>query len=219
MPGVPRSTSYWMTGHPETERADPVAGDVRAVRRDSRERYGVRKIKAVLERKGVTASGRRIGNIMRERGMTGAYTRRRFKPRKTRADEAGPANLSDPRVRRLRPTHASGGRSYLCPRRRGWAYVCLLAGLADRGIAGHSAGRPRDAGLVLAAFAALDFPLTDVQVFHADRGGGFDDVFRQINLRVGTAVVILDQEKVTRRTACTVQSSASWQSRPTSSST
>ena len=53
--------------------------------------------------------------------------------------------------------------------------MCLLAGLADRGIVGHSAGRPRDAGLVLAAFAALDFPLTDVQVFHADRGGGFDD--------------------------------------------
>jgi transposase InsO family protein len=25
------------------------------------------------------------------------------------------------------------------------------------------------------AFATLDFPLTDVQVFHADRGGGFDD--------------------------------------------
>ncbi|MEI3464311.1 MAG: integrase core domain-containing protein [Bifidobacterium angulatum] len=45
----------------------------------------------------------------------------------------------------------------------------------DRGIAGHSVGRTRDAGLVLAAFAALDFPLTDVQVFHADRGGGFDD--------------------------------------------
>ena len=53
--------------------------------------------------------------------------------------------------------------------------MCLLAGLVDRGIAGHSAGWPRDAGLVLAAFAALDFPLTDVQVFHADWGGGFDD--------------------------------------------
>ena len=46
MPGVPRSTYYWMTGHPGTERVDPVAGDVRAVRRDSRERYGARKIKA-----------------------------------------------------------------------------------------------------------------------------------------------------------------------------
>lgn len=43
--------------------------------------------------------------------------------------------------------------------------------------------------------------------------------FVKLICTVGTAVVILDQEKVTRRTACTVQSSASWQSRPTSSST
>ena len=55
-----------MTGRPGTERADPIAGDVRAVRRDGRERYGARKIKAALERKGVTASRRRIGSIMRE---------------------------------------------------------------------------------------------------------------------------------------------------------
>ena len=118
MPGVPRSTSYWMTGHPGTERADPVAGDVRAVWRDSRGRYGARKIKAALEKRGVTASGRRIGGIMREQGMTSAYARGRSEPHRTRADEAKLANLSDPRVRRLRPTHASGGRSYLCPRRR-----------------------------------------------------------------------------------------------------
>lgn len=44
MPGVPRSTYYWMTGHPETEHVDPIAGDVRAIWRDSRERYGARKI-------------------------------------------------------------------------------------------------------------------------------------------------------------------------------
>ena len=116
--GVPRSTCYWMTGHPGTERADPIAGDVRAVRRDGRERYGARKIKAALERRGVTASRRRIGGIMREQGMTGAYARGRSEPHRTRADEAGLANLPDPRVRRLRPTHASGGRSCLCPRRR-----------------------------------------------------------------------------------------------------
>ena len=79
--GRPRSTCYWMTGHPETERVDSIAGDVRAVRRNSRERYGARKIKAALERKGVTASRRRIGGIMHEQGMTSAYTRRRFKPR------------------------------------------------------------------------------------------------------------------------------------------
>ena len=53
--------------------------------------------------------------------------------------------------------------------------MCLLAGLANRGIAGHSVGQARDAGLVLAAFATLDFPLRDVQVFHTGRGGEFDD--------------------------------------------
>ena len=53
--------------------------------------------------------------------------------------------------------------------------MCPLVDLANRGIVGHSAGRTRDASLVLGAFATLDFPLTDVQVFHTDRGGGFDD--------------------------------------------
>ncbi|MCZ4443788.1 IS3 family transposase [Bifidobacterium breve] len=58
-----------MAGHTEAERIDPIAGDVRAVRRGSHERCGAGKIKAALARKGVTASGRRVGSIMRERGM------------------------------------------------------------------------------------------------------------------------------------------------------
>lgn len=54
--------------------------------------------------------------------------------------------------------------------------------------------------------------------FNVEPSGWMED--QPVNpFGVGTAVVILDQEKVTRRTACTVQSSASWQSRPTSSST
>ena len=69
MPGVPRSACYWMIEHPETERVDPIAGDVHAVRRDGHERCGARKIKAALTRKGVTASRRRIVNIMKRRGM------------------------------------------------------------------------------------------------------------------------------------------------------
>ena len=175
IPGVPRSTCYWMTGRPGTERADPVAGDVRAVRRDGRERHGARKIKAALERRGVTASRRRIGGIMREQGMTGAYARGRSEPHGTRVDEARPANLPDRGSDGYAPhTRPAGDLAYV---RVGgdWAYVCLPAGLADRGIVGHSAGRTRDASLVLGAFATFDFPLTDVQVFHTDRGGEFDD--------------------------------------------
>ena len=175
MPGVPRSTCYWMTGRPGTERVDPIAGDVRAVWRDSRGRHGARKIKAALGRRGVTASRRRIGNIMREQGMTSAYARRRSEPHRTRADEAKLANLLDREFEGYAPhTHLASDLTYVRVG-NGWAYVCLLAGLADRGIAGHSVGRTRDAGLVLGAFATLDFPLTDVQVFHTDRGSEFDN--------------------------------------------
>ena len=175
MPDVPRSTCYWMTGRPGTERADPIAGDVRAVRRDGRERYGARKIKATLERKGVTASRRRIGNIMREQGMTSAYARGRSEPHRTRADEARLANLLDRGSDGYAPhTRPAGDLAYVRVG-GGWAYVCLLVDLADRGIVGHSAGRTRDASLVLGAFATLDFPPADVQVFRTDRGGGFDD--------------------------------------------
>ena len=164
-----------MTGHPGTERADPIAGDVRAVRRDGRERHGAGKIKAALERRGVTASRRRIGDIMREQGMTGAYARGRSEPHRTRADEAGLANPLDRESGGYAPhTYPASDLTYVRVG-GGWAYVCLLAGLADRGIAGHSAGRTRDASLVLGAFATLDFPPADVQVFHTDRGSEFDN--------------------------------------------
>ena len=175
MLGVPRSACCWMIEHPEAGRVDPIAGDVRAVRRDGHERCGAGKIKAALERRGVTASGRRIVSIMRRRGMAGAYARRTSEPHRTRADGAGLANILGREFDGYGPrAHLAGGLTYV---RVGgeWAYVCLLAGLANRGITGHSAGRARDASLVLGAFATLGFPLTEVEVFHTDRGGGFDD--------------------------------------------
>lgn len=130
-----------MTGHPGTEHVDPTASDVRAVRRDSRGRHGARKIKAVLERMDVIASGRRIGGIMREQGMTGAYARRRSKPHGTRADEARLANLLDREFDGYAP-HArpAGGLTYVRVG-GGWAYVCLLAGLTNRCVL-SSAGVP-----------------------------------------------------------------------------
>lgn len=112
---------------------------------------------------------------MREQGMTSAYARGRSEPHRTRADEARLANLLDRGFDGYAPhTHPASDLTYV---RVGgdWAYVCLPVDLANRGIVGHSAGRTRDASLVLGAFATLDFPLTDVQVFHTDRGGEFDN--------------------------------------------
>ena len=173
MPGVPRSACYWMIEHPEAEHVDPIAGDVHAVRRDGHERCGAGKIKAALERRGVTASGRRIVSIMKRRGVTGAYARRTSEPHKTRADEAGLANILDREFDGYGPrAHLASDLTYVRVGGK-WAYACPLIDLANRGIAGHSADTGRAADLVMAAFATLDFPLTGVEVFRTDRGGGF----------------------------------------------
>ena len=164
-----------MIEHPEAGRVDPIAGDVHAVRCDGHERYGARKIKAALERRGVTASRRRIVNIMKRRGMTSAYARRTFKPHKTRADEARLANILDREFDGYEPrTHLASDLTYVRVGGK-WAYVCLLIDLANRSIAAHSADTGRTADLVMAAFATLGFPLTGVEVFHTDRGSGFDN--------------------------------------------
>ena len=175
IPGVPRSTYYRMIEHPEAGRVNPIAGDVRAVRCDGHERYGARKIKAALERRGVTASRRRIVDIMKRRGMTSAYARRTFKPHRTRVNEARLANILDREFDGYEPrTHLAGDLTYVRVGGK-WAYVCPLIDLANRSIAGHSVDMGRAADLVMAAFATLGFPLTGVEVFHTDRGGGFDN--------------------------------------------
>ena len=54
-------------------------------------------------------------------------------------------------------------------------YVCLLVDLYNREVVGHSAGPWKDARLVRSAFATLSFPISDIEVFHMDRGSEFDN--------------------------------------------
>ena len=144
--------------------------------RDSHERYGARKIEGRAGAEGRSPPpGRRIVNIMKRRGMTSAYARRTFKPHKTRVNEARLANILDREFDGYEPrTHLASDLTYVRVGGK-WAYVCLLIDLANRSIAGHSADTSRTADLVMAAFATLDFPLTEVEVFHTDRGSEFDN--------------------------------------------
>ena len=56
-----------------------------------------------------------------------------------------------------------------------WNYACLLVDPCNREIAGHSAGPGKDARLVKPAFATPSFPISDIEVFHTDRGSEFDN--------------------------------------------
>ena len=171
--GVAKSTHCWMLDHPETERADPHEEDVGRVWRDSGRVYGAGKIKAELRRGGIVMSRRRICRIVEAGGMAGSYSRARYRPHPARPNDDPVPNIFGREFNGYAPrTYIAADPAYV---RVGnsWAWICLPGGLANRGIAGHAVGTRHDADLVLAAFAALRFPLGGIEVFRADRGGGF----------------------------------------------
>ena len=65
-----------------------------------------------------------------------------------------------------------------------WNYVCLFIDLYNREIVGHSASPKKNAWLVKAAFATREFPISDSEVFHTDRGSEFDNA--DINIMLET---------------------------------
>lgn len=152
---------------------DPIETDVPAAHEASRGRYGARKTKASLARRGITASRRRICRIMRENGLAGAYGRKKLKCHPGRSNEADLPNVVARQFGGREPrTHV---RSDLANVRvgGGWSCACLPVDLANREIVGHSAGPRKDADLMRAAFATVEFPPSDIQVFHTDRGSEF----------------------------------------------
>ncbi len=57
-----------------------------------------------------------------------------------------------------------------------WSCARLLVDPRNRGgIVGHSAGPGKDARPVKSAFATPSFPISDIEVFHTDRGSEFDN--------------------------------------------
>ena len=54
-----------------------------------------------------------------------------------------------------------------------WNYVCILIDLFNREIIGYSAGPKKDAMLVYQAFSRIDANLSDISIFHTDRGSEF----------------------------------------------
>lgn len=136
----------------------------------SRGGYGARRLKVALERAGIAASRRRIFRIMRENGLSSAYSGRAPKggdrPVQPPSAENVLARSFDGHAPR---THVAADLAYV---RAGgsWCYVCLLVDLYNRETIGCSRGRRKDARLVKAAFSNVAFPLAAIEAFRSDRG-------------------------------------------------
>nr|WP_167551328.1 IS3 family transposase [Hugonella massiliensis] len=157
--GVPRSTYCSMRGHKEKpKRPDPLTPEVILAHEANRRAYGARKMKAALERRGFCASRRRIGRIMRENGLVGAYPKTKFKAHAGRPDEAQLPNMVarefDGRAPR---TCIVSDLTYVRVGSK-WNYACLLVDLRNRETVGHAASERKDARPVKLAFATVASP-------------------------------------------------------------
>lgn len=177
-------------------RPDPLAAEVVRAYEAGRRAYGARKIKAALERRGICASRRRIGRIMRECGLVSAYAKAGFRAHPDKVNEAGLPNIVarefDGRAPR---THVCSDLTYVRVGSK-WHYVCLLVDLYNREIVGHAASDRKDARLVMSAFATLGFPISDIEVFHTDRGSEFD------NAQVDELLEVFGIERSLSRKGC-----------------
>ena len=125
---------------------------------------------------------------MNQKGLISAYTRKKYKPRAAKASEAEAPNVLDREFDGYPPhTHIVSDLTYVRVGSK-WNYVCLLIDLYSREIVGHAASGRKDSRLVKAAFATLGFPLTDIDVFHTNRGSEFansdiDDLLEAFDIR------------------------------------
>ena len=171
--GIARST-YYYESHGTVDESSLEAA-VQAAYDENRHVYGQRKLKRVLNREGWIVSRRKIGMIMRKRGLVSAYTRKKYRAHASKSNESTMPNLlnRDFNAQQLGSCVVSD-LTYVRVGNR-WSYICILLELGAREIIGYSAGSNKDAELVHRAFSAVKGNLFNVRMFHTDRGSEFDN--------------------------------------------
>lgn len=168
---ISRATYYYEAKEKPNESS--LIQSIKEIFRLSRNNYGTRKIRKELAKEGNIVSRRRIGRIMKQEGLVSNYTVAQFKPHVDKCNEDKIANVVD-RKFNGQPQHnvVVSDLTYV---RVGmsWNYICLLIDLFNREIIGYSAGRNKDAKLVMQAFSKVETNLKNINIFHTDRGNEF----------------------------------------------
>ncbi|MGD6794695.1 IS3 family transposase [Metabacillus indicus] len=166
-----RSSYYYEEKERHSE--DDLTTSIIEIFQDSRQNYGMRKIKQELKKLGKVVSRRRIGRIMKEQGLVSAYTVAQYKPHSSGTNESEQKNELDREF--TQPEELSVVVSDLTYVRvnQKWHYICVFVDLFNREIIGFSTGPNKDALLVYRALASVKSDLHKIQLFHTDRGSEF----------------------------------------------
>lgn len=168
---IPRSTFYYESK--STSSDNSITEKVVEIFKRSRRNYGTRKIKKELEKEEIIVSRRKIGRIMREKGLVSNYTIAQYKHHKKPPNEDKVKNeLSRVFDERDHLEAVVSDLTYVRVAGK-WNYVCFILDLFNREIVGFSAGQHKDAILVYQAFASIQHDLHKISIFHTDRGNEF----------------------------------------------
>ncbi|WP_438838288.1 IS3 family transposase [Streptococcus pluranimalium] len=170
---IPRSSYYYKATEPVSEAE--LEAKVIQIFRESKSRYGARKIKKRLEVQGMTVSRRRIRRIMKRLTLVSVYQQSSFKPHSKGKNEASIPNLLARQFNQEKPLEAIVRDLTYVRVGKSWAYVCLMIDLFNREIIGISVGWHKTADLVKQAIQSIPYALTKVNLFHSDRGKEFDN--------------------------------------------
>lgn len=171
--GISRGAYYYEPKPIKDETA--VEETVQAAFEENRSIYGSRKLKRVLGNRGIVLSRRKICHIMKRRGLESAYTRKKYRNHSRKTNESQIPNLLNRKFNEQESFSVIvSDLSYVRVGQR-WNYICILLDLHNREIIGYSSGTRKDATLVYTAFSSIKTNLSQIQMFHSDRGSEFDN--------------------------------------------
>ena len=136
-----------------------------------------RKIKHELNKMGQQVSRRRIGRIMKQEGLVSSYTVAQFKPHVVKCNDDKIENIVDRNFNEQPYLNVVvSDLTYVRVGHR-WHYICVLVDLFNREIIGYSSGPNKDAALVKKAFSTVQTNLSQIKIFHTDRGNGSPAIY------------------------------------------
>jgi putative transposase len=168
-----RSTYYYEAKTRDQQANQELTRQVIKIFKDSRSIYGQRKIKKELEKQTKQVSRRRIGRIMKEQGLVSKYTITQFKPHKASCNESPVGNTLNRKFHQERELKVVVSDLTYVRVQQKWRYICVLVDLYNREIIGYSSGPNKDAQLVYQALTTVKSDLSQLELFHTDRGNEF----------------------------------------------
>nr|WP_256444922.1 IS3 family transposase [Spiroplasma endosymbiont of 'Nebria riversi'] len=154
----------------------------------SRKIYGARKIKAVLMRKDIILSCRKIRFLMIKNNLVSKYNKLKYRNHKTMVNNDQISNVLNRQFNNKKPNEVVVSDLTYVQVGGKWHYICLLIDLFNRETIGYSSGPNKTAELVQQAFHKITRPLNKITLFHTDRGNEFknkiiDEILITFNIK------------------------------------